>query len=542
MKVLTAAQMREVDRLTTERYGVPSIVLMENAAKATIEAAEKRFGVMAGKRALIICGKGNNGGDGAAIGRQLYARGARVDILLLGKIGDARGDARANFDAAHALAEKESTGESGSGGLRIVEIETPEALLREATSSSHDIVFDAIFGTGLTRPAAGIHADAIYFLKECSCSRPVVSVDIPSGIASDSDHLIGPAVTAHLTVTFTAPKPASVLPPACYHSGELVVAPIGSPEELIEESGSQLNLVGKATIESWLAKSRRSPDANKGDVGKILIVAGSRGKTGAACLAGAAAIRSGTGLATIATPQSSQGVVASQSPVECMTEPLPETPDGTASRDAAERILQLSGERDVLAIGPGLGSSDQSTREMVRSAIAARQRPVVIDADGLNCLAPWSDELRGTPELPVILTPHPGEMARLAGIKIGEVLQDRVHAASDFAARHSVILVLKGNRTLIAAPDGQVYVNPTGNAGMATGGTGDVLTGFIAGLLGQKIDDPLGAAIAGVYLHGLAGDIAASQIGARAMIASDITAHLCDAFMEAGGPAERLIR
>jgi hydroxyethylthiazole kinase-like uncharacterized protein yjeF len=178
MKVLTAAQMREVDRLTTERYGVPSIVLMENAAKATIEAAEKRFGVMAGKRALIICGKGNNGGDGAAIGRQLYARGARVDILLLGKIGDARGDARANFDAAHALAEKESTGESGSGGLRIVEIETPEALLREATSSSHDIVFDAIFGTGLTRPAAGIHADAIYFLKECSCSRPVVCVVI----------------------------------------------------------------------------------------------------------------------------------------------------------------------------------------------------------------------------------------------------------------------------------------------------------------------------------------------------------------------------
>jgi hydroxyethylthiazole kinase-like uncharacterized protein yjeF len=531
--------MREVDRLTTERYGVPSIVLMENAAKATIEAAEKRFGVMAGKRALIICGKGNNGGDGAAIGRQLYTRGARAEILLLGKISDAQGDARANFDAARAIGQKDPSGEQGSGSLRIVEIETPEALFREAGSSAHDIVFDAIFGTGLTRPAEGIHADAIYLLNECG---PLVSVDIPSGISSDSDRLIGPAVMAELTVSFTSPKPASVLPPACYHSGELVVAPIGSPEELIEESGSRLNLVGEATIESWLAKSRRSPEANKGDVGKVLIVAGSRGKTGAACLAGAAAIRSGTGLVTIATPQSCQPVVASQSPVECMTEPLPETEDGAASREATERVLQLSGARDVLAIGPGLGSSDKSTRDLVRSVIAARQRPVVIDADGLNCLAPWPDELRGTPELPVILTPHPGEMARLAGIKIGEVLQDRVHVASDFAARHSLILVLKGSRTLIAAPDGQVYVNPTGNAGMATGGTGDVLTGFIAGLLAQKIDDPLGAAIAAVYLHGLAGDIAASQIGARAMIASDITAHLGDAFIEAGGPAERLIR
>jgi len=225
-----------------------------------------------------------------------------------------------------------------------------------------------------------------------------------------------------------------------------------------------------------------------------------------------------------------------------MTEPVPETESGTISREAAGLVRDLASARDVVAMGPGLGSSEESTRAFMRLAVAGRTRPLVIDADGLNCLAPWPADFRGTPELPLILTPHPGEMARLAGISIADVLRDRLAVASGFAAGHSLILVLKGSRTLIAAPDGQVYVNPTGNSGMATGGTGDVLTGFIAGLLAQKRDRPLEATIAAVYLHGLAGDIAASRTGTRAMIASDIIAHLGDAFLEAGGPAERLTR
>jgi len=346
-------------------------------------------------------------------------------------------------------------------------------------------------------------------------------------------------VCADITVTFTAPKPASVLPPACHYVGDLIVSAIGSPAELIDEAGSSLNLVEPKMIEEWLARSRRSPDANKGDVGKVLIVAGSRGKTGAACLSGLAAIRSGTGLVTVATPASSQPVVASQLAIECMTEPLPETETGSVSLDALRSLLELADQRDVLAIGPGLGASDDSTRELVRGAVINRSVPLVIDADGLNSLAPWPGNLNGSSALPMILTPHPGEMARLTGKSIPQIVSNRVETARRFAMERSVIVVLKGSRTIIAAPDGQVYINPTGNSGMATGGTGDVLTGITVGLLAQKPDDPVGSTIAAVYIHGLAGDIAARRIGTRAMIASDIMGALGESFIQAGGEQER---
>jgi hydroxyethylthiazole kinase-like uncharacterized protein yjeF len=533
MKVLSAAQMREVDRLTSERYAIPSLLLMEEAAARTLEVVERKYGSLAGKRALIICGKGNNGGDGAAIARQLWMRRARVTLLLLGKVDEARGDARTNFDIVRAIAGADPT-------LQVIEVETSEHFWQQASSRTHDIIFDAIFGTGLARPATGIFEEAIRFLNRCAGNQPVIAVDIPSGIASDSFELIGPAVRAHLTVSFTAPKIANVLPPASDYSGELVVVHIGSPAILVNSSGSQLNLVERSDVEAWLASSRRSPHANKGDVGKVLIVAGSRGKTGAACLVGEAAMRAGAGLVTVATPASSQPVVASHLIEECMTEPLAETGSGTIAREAVERTLELAAERDVVAIGPGIGSSEEATRMFVRAVTLQRQRPMVIDADGLNSLAPWAENLRGSSELPLILTPHPGEMARLVGKPIAEVIRNRVELSRRFATEYGVILVLKGSRTLIAAPDGEVYVNPTGNAGMATGGSGDVLTGVIAGLLAGKRDDPLKATIAAVYLHGLAGDIAASEIGTRAMIASDITAHLGDAFIQIGGPWERL--
>jgi NAD(P)H-hydrate epimerase len=536
MRILSAAEMREVDRLTTERFGVPSLLLMENAAARTVEAAEKKFGEVAGKRALIICGRGNNGGDGAAIARLLHNKGCSVDTLLLGRVEDTKGDARTNFEAALDLASK------AGGDFRFIEIEKPEQFWAEASAYPHALFFDAIFGTGLARPASGLFEEAIHLLNDHTSEAPVISVDIPSGVASDSQELIGPTVRADLTVTFTAPKIGNLLPPAADFAGELVIAPIGSPDELINSAGSRLNLVESGDVKRWLAASRRSPHANKGDVGKVLVVAGSRGKTGAACLAGEAALRAGCGLVTIATAESSQPIVASRVIAECMTEALSETSMGSVSQEAADRLLALAAERDVLAIGPGLGSAHKSTRALMRVVAMKRRQPIVIDADGLNSLAPWAKNLRGSAEFPMILTPHPGEMARLVSKPVAEVLKNPIELARSFAEHHSVILVLKGSPTIIAAHDGQVFVNATGNAGMASGGTGDVLTGMIASFVAQKTGDPLAATIAAVYLHGLAADIAASRKGTRAMIASDITAHLGEAFIELGDDAERFVR
>ncbi|HET8678402.1 MAG TPA: NAD(P)H-hydrate dehydratase [Blastocatellia bacterium] len=536
MKVLTADQMREVDRATIEQYGVPGIQLMETAASRTVEIAEASFGPFDGKSALVICGRGNNGGDGAAIARLIHTRGASVLLLLLGCVEDARGDARENFETALQIAS------SNSDSFRLIEIETSEQLKREAAARAHDVMFDAILGTGLARPATGLFQEAIELLNDYARRSPLIAVDVPSGLASDSHDLIGPAIKAHLTVTFTAPKPASVLPPASDYNGELVVADIGSPGELIRAAGSKLNLVEPEMISAWLAASRRQPTANKGDVGKVLIIAGSRGKTGAACLAGEAALRSGCGLVTIATPASSQPVVAARALTECMTEPLAETESGAVAREASDRAMELAAARDIVAIGPGLGSAEESTRDFVRLVVSRIARPMVIDADGLNALAPWTERFGGSAESLLILTPHPGEMSRLVDKPVVEVVRNRVAIARDFATQSKAILVLKGSRSLIAAPDGEVYVNPTGNPGMASGGTGDVLTGMIAGLIAQKPDDPIHSVVAAVYLHGLAGDIAAEWRGTRSMLASDITAMLGRAFIEVGGKDEGLTR
>jgi NAD(P)H-hydrate epimerase len=530
MKVLSAEQMREVDRLTSERYGIPSLQLMENAASRTVEAVERRFGSATRKRILVISGRGNNGGDGAAVSRLLAVKGAKVDLLTIGRIEGTKGDARTNFERAAGL----------GGNPNVVEMLNADDL-QPFLSRQYDLLFDAMLGTGLTRPAGGLIKAAIDLLNDQRGTTPLIAIDIPTGLASDSSELIGPTVRAHLTVTFTAPKPGNVLPPACDYNGELIVAPIGAPDELIDSSGSKLNLVERAMVEAWLAASRRTPHANKGDAGKVLIVAGSRGKTGAACLAGEAAMRAGAGLVTVAAPRSSQPVIASRIISECMTEPLAETEAGTADSEAADLVRELAAGRDVVALGPGLGLHD-STKKLVRRLVDLRTGPLVIDADGLNSLAPWDQDLRGDMTRPLILTPHPGEMARLTGQPVPEVLRNRVEVARRFAATHSLTVVLKSSRTLVAAPDDQVWINPTGNAGMATGGSGDVLTGFIAGLLGQKLDDPVRAAIAAVYIHGLAGDIAAARLGTRAMIASDITSSLGEAFMEIGGEPERFTR
>ncbi|MGH9799831.1 MAG: NAD(P)H-hydrate dehydratase, partial [Blastocatellia bacterium] len=351
----------------------------------------------------------------------------------------------------------------------------------------------------------------------------------------DNTNSTNPHVRPDLTVTFTAPKIAN----ATCVGGCLVVASIGTPQQLIDEVESNLELVEESDVRFFLRDSQRKADAHKTSVGDVLLIAGSRGKTGAAALSSEAVLRAGAGLVTVATAKSAQALLVTQARPEVMTEALAETYDGAISHEAVAQTLQLAEKKNVIAIGPGLSSGEESTRSFVRELIVRRTAPMVIDADGLNALAPWPSELKGSDELPIIVTPHPGEMARLIGKTNADVQADRIGVAREFAVKHHVITVLKGSRSLIAAPDGNVYVNPTGNAGMATAGSGDVLTGLIAGLLAQSRYDALGATIAGIYLHGLAGDIAAGKLGMRSMIASDIIANLSEAILQVGGEEER---
>jgi NAD(P)H-hydrate epimerase len=444
--------------------------------------------------------------------------------------------------------------QSSKAGIFFYEI--PDEQSNEGINChSVDIVIDALLGTGVSRPVSGLFEQAVqainaperyWALQGKEVKRPIIiAVDIPSGLSSDHEHPIGPHVHADLTVSFTAPKIGNVLAPVCEANGKLIVVPIGTPDWLIEESGSQLELIEELQIKNWLNASRRTSHAHKNAVGDVLLIAGSRGKTGAAALSSETVLRAGAGLVTVATSKSAQALLVTQARPEVMTEALAETYDGAISQEAVKQALQLAQKKTVIAVGPGLSSSDESTRAFVRELVEQRTAPMVIDADGLNALAPWPEELRGSDELPIILTPHPGEMARLIGKQNANVQADRIGVAREFATTHHVIVVLKGSRSLIAAPDGNVYVNPNGNAGMATAGSGDVLTGLIAGLLAQSPTDwlaskaALDATIAGVYLHGLAGDIAASNLGMRSLIASDIIANLSEAILQVGGEDEK---
>src|SRR5712692_2373519 len=524
--------MREIDRLTAERYSTPSLMLMEAAATATARAVTERLsGDVTDKFVLVLCGKGNNGGDGAAAGRLLALAGARVNFVLFGKIEDTKSDARDNFKKVRSVARFHECGSANEWAALTNELSAPH------------VYIDALFGTGLTRPLAGLHADVVRYLnrRRDNCNhengaRPlVVSIDIPSGLNSDSAELIGEAVHADVTVTMTAPKPANILPPASNYNGELIVADIGSPVELIEEAKSQLFLTEEADARRWLIRTRYSPESYKTTHGHALVIAGSRGFTGAAALCGNACMQSGAFLMMRGPPASAQPLVATQVMPEVMTAALAETDRGAVSDEAIDHVLKFAARAHVIAIGPGLSSADDRTRSFVRAVVERRMTPVVIDADGLNCLAPWPLNLRGSRDHPIVLTPHPGEMKRLMGAQDESALRDRVAAARAFATANEVILLLKGSRSLIAAPDGRVFVNPTGNAGLGTAGAGDTLTGIITGFLAQEYGtmtsdaDALSTVIAALYVSGLAGDLAAGEIGMRTMVASDIREHLSSA-------------
>jgi hydroxyethylthiazole kinase-like uncharacterized protein yjeF len=543
--------MREIDRLTTERYGIASLELMENAARVTAQAVTEFLANDSEQRILVLCGKGNNGGDGAAAARLLANAGARVDVVLFGSVEDTKGDARTNFERLPAWneeravrAERESSAHLDA--INFFQCDSDKAwsqLLNSVLNTPHDVIIDALFGTGLTRPVEGLQHEAIRYLRVSreqeppTAQRPkIISIDMPSGLNADSNDLAGDSVTADVTVTMTAPKIANVLSPAADQNGKLIIADIGSPAELIEEAKTHLFLIEDEDARRWLIQTRYTPDSYKKSHGHAVIVAGSRGFTGAAALCANAAMRAGAGLVTVATPASAQPLVATQVMPEVMTTSLAETDRGAVSDDAFDFFSKFSERADVVAIGPGLSSEDERTRAFVKRVVEKRNGPVVVDADGLNCLSPWPAKLRGSSKLPIVLTPHPGEMLRLIGSNDKTVLKDRVSLARDFATQHEVILLLKGARSLIAAPDGRVFVNSSGNAGLGTAGAGDTLTGIITGFLAQvrgtfRADaNALDAVIAALFVGGMAGDFAARKLGMRAMTASDIREHLSQVF------------
>lgn len=501
-KVLTVAQMNAVDRATIDA-GIPGIILMENAAQRVVDYISEHFAPVERQRIVVICGKGNNGGDGLAIARIVHARfrPADLEIVLIADPSELIGDAAANLKMLDA------------SGLRVQRELTQHS--REAT-----LVIDAVLGTGLSGPARGAALEAIRAINSEFPHAKVLAVDIPSGLAGDSATPPGEYVRADATVTFTAPKICHALPPARALMGDLRVVGIGTPPSIYEDDASiQLALITPRSVASVFAP--RARDGNKGRYGHVLIVAGSRGKSGAAAMAGVAALRAGAGLVTVACPQSAMASVAAFSP-ELMTEPLAETASGTIAHAALGRIQELANARTLTAIGPGIGTDDE-TREVVRILFATLDKPMVTDADALNCLAGSDWKSSGAER---VLTPHPGEMSRLTGRSIPEIQADRIGIARAFAQERRVTLVLKGEGTVIAFPDGRVWINPTGSPAMATGGTGDILTGMTAGLAAQLPSDSDRAAAAAVYLHGLAGEIAARHLGEQPVIATDLLRYL----------------
>jgi len=543
--VLSAEQIREIDRLSVENYHTPSLLLMEAASSACLAAIRTRLhNDLADRKALILCGKGNNGGDGATLARAMSRAGMHCSIVLFGKVSETFGDAHTNFEAVARLASFEAGLPESPPPLTFIECESVAAWEQIAKPRrAYDVIVDALFGTGLTRPLEGVFLKVIEHLsmlrearERVSGVRPLVlSIDVPSGLNADKANPIGPAVQADLTVTFTAAKAANVLAPACDFGGELIVSDIGSPASLVEAARPWLFVTEAEDARQWLVSTRYTRESYKNTHGHVLIAAGSRGYAGAAALCGNAAMRSGAGLVTIATPVSAQVSVTSSAMPEVITTPLAETDRGAVSDEAANHFLSLAEKVTVVAIGPGLTSEDERTRGFVRSIVERRTTPCVVDADGLNSLAPWPATLKGSKQHPLILTPHPGEMLRLMGAEDKSALDDRVTAAREFATAHHVILVLKGSRPLVATPGGRVFINPTGNAGLGTAGAGDTLTGLISGFLAQSYGtlkdsaDAITATIAALYVGGLAGDFAAKKLGMRTMLASDIREHLSDA-------------
>jgi ADP-dependent NAD(P)H-hydrate dehydratase / NAD(P)H-hydrate epimerase len=533
MKALTAAEMREVDRQTTARFGIPGLQLMESAGQQVHEVILRGLGGWRSPgsrqelKISILCGKGNNGGDGLVVARHLKVTGIEPKVYFFGDPTKLTGDASENFQRWR----------SAGGTVNVVDSESEWEKVSDAIASS-DVIVDALLGTGLRGTVTGLTAKAITavneFSKNATAARPslIISVDMPSGLPSDGEAAEGPVLRAHQTVTFTAPKIGQLISADAACTGTLEVRQIGSPAKLVEELGPS-DLRWASAEEFAKLPLVRAADSNKGTFGHVLLVAGALGKSGAAVLAGRMAVRAGAGLVTIATPAVVLPVVAAAQ-AEYMTVPLQATRAGTMALKnvQAGRWKKIEKGKSVLAIGPGLGTEAQ-TQQCIRTMVRSTELPVILDADGLNAFDGRADELAQRKSKFLAVTPHPGEMARLLGKSIRDVQGDRLKAARQAARRWNAHVILKGFHTLIAAPEGAVFVNTTGNAGLAKGGTGDVLTGLLAALTAQfKTAEWLRVLALGVYLHGLAADIGVTRMDASGLIADDVISLIPEARMK----------
>jgi hydroxyethylthiazole kinase-like uncharacterized protein yjeF len=511
VRVTSAAEMQALDRLAIETYGIPGVVLMENAGAQVVRLLWQEYPHLGTLRVAVFCGRGNNGGDGFVIARYLHNAGVAVTVFIIGTPDGIQGDARQHLEIMRR---------SGVNPQIIDTGEVAEALRSQL--GGFDILVDALLGTGLKAKVEGLFQPIIAALN--AAGRPIVAVDIPSGLSADVGALLGEHVHADLTVTMALPKRGLLLYPAAERVGRLVVVDIGFPAAVREHASVHCHVLDPHSIAAHLAA--RPPDTHKGSYGHLLVVAGGLGKTGAGVLASLAALRAGAGLVSYAVPQSLNGAMEAKL-TEVMTIPLAEAEAGVLGAAAAPQIMRWLEGKAALILGPGLGTHPE-TVQCVQEVLRQARLPVVLDADGLNALA-LDSAGRGRLQAPLVLTPHPGELARLRGETTATVQADRLATARETAQTYHAVVVLKGAHTIIAEPNGAMHVNLTGNSGMATAGSGDVLAGVIGALLGQG-HTPGEAACIGVHVHGLSGDLAARALGARSLVAGDLIEHLPQAF------------
>ena len=501
MKLATREIVRRIDNITIQEYGVPGIVLMENAGKAVVSVISSEF--PKAKKFSIICGAGNNAGDGFVIARHLLCKNLYPKTYLINKFDDYNGDAKTNLEILKSF------------GAEIVELDGDLKKIKKS-----ELIIDAIFGTGLDRNLKGFYKDIIEFIN--SNETPCISVDMPSGIDSDTGNILGAAIKAYVTVTFVVPKIGITIHPGLEFAGKVYVSNISTPEFL--EKDISYNLTTFNTCKNIIKP--RSLNTHKGTYGHLLIVAGSEGKSGAASLSTNAAVRTGSGLVTLAIPKSLNKVME-QKTTEAMTEPVEENKKGNFGECSYDKVYDLmSSNKSALAIGPGISTS-KDTRNFLFDIFKNTKLPIVADADAITLISEDAEILKQL-KAPIILTPHPGEMGRLVRKSSKEIQLNRIEIAKEFATNNNCYLILKGARSIIASPSGEIYINPTGNPGMATGGMGDVLTGVVASLLSQGYS-PIDSCILGTFIHGYSGDLVALKIGDIGITATDVIDNIPEA-------------
>lgn len=506
MRLVGAREMTDIEQKALQILGINLEELMERAGSAVAEEAETLLKTSAGKKVVVLAGKGNNGGDAAVAARLLKKRGFSVGLFILWPKADFAPEASAALERAE------------QSGLKVLHLQRENLAVFEKELSAADLVVDGIFGFGFRGKAQNLVAEVIDRLNQSP--KPVLSIDVPSGVEADNGSVLAPAVRASTTVTFTLPKVGLIVYPGAEFAGKLKVVDIGIPSSLLSENRAKTESVDQEELACWLPQYR--PDVHKKERGRVLVIAGSLGMTGAAALTSLACLRAGAGTVTLGIPQSLNPILEEKL-TEVMTFPLPETFSRSIDVEAYGQIADLVDAFDVLVVGPGL-SIDESTVSLVRLLVAGIAKPMVLDADGLNAMVGETRLFRER-QASLLITPHPGELARLFKVAPSDVQADRLGFARRASQEWGVEVVLKGARSIVVNPGGEAVVNTTGNPGMASAGTGDVLTGMIGGFLAQGLA-PHRAAILGVYLHGLAGDLAAEELTELSLLAGDLINYL----------------